>query len=79
MFSHWIGRMEVYRGGTNMIKEFQIGIEGPKDELLDFIHDFEFNKMTLNVMNDKAVFTIVTELDENTREILEVIQKNQMN
>lgn len=32
--------MEVYRGGTNMIKEFQIGIEGPKRELLDFIHDF---------------------------------------
>ncbi len=40
MFSHRIDRMEVYRGGTNMIKEFQIGIEGPKRELLDFIHDF---------------------------------------
>lgn len=62
-----------------MIKEFQIGIEGSKEELLDFVHDFEFNKMILNVMNGKAVFTIVMELDENMREILEVIQKNQMN
>lgn len=43
------------------------------------IIQYFFNKVTLNVMDDKAVFMIVTKMDESTREILEVIQKNQMN
>lgn len=62
-----------------MLKDFQIGIEGDKCELLDFINDFKFGKISLTVTNDQAIFTIVTNLDPNTRSILEQIQCNSMN
>lgn len=62
-----------------MLKDFQIGIEGDKCELLDFINDFDFSKISLTVTNDKAIFTIATNLDPNTRYVLERIQHNSMN
>ena len=62
-----------------MLKDFQIGIEGEKCELLDFINDFEFRKISLSVTNEKAIFMIATDLDPNTRYILEQIQCNSMN
>lgn len=62
-----------------MLKDFQIGIEGDKCELLGFINDFDFSKISLTVTNDQAIFTIVTNLDPNTRSILEQIQHNSMN
>lgn len=62
-----------------MLKKFQIGIEGDKCELLDFINDFEFRKISLSVTDDQAIFMIATHLDPNTRYILERIQCNSMN
>lgn len=62
-----------------MLKEFQIGIEGDKGELLDFIADFDFNKITLNVTDGRAMFVLFAPLDENTQYVLEQIQQSNVN
>lgn len=34
-----------------------IGLEGTKEELLEFLSDFEINKIAISFVDDKMVFT----------------------
>lgn len=48
-----------------------IGLEGTKEELLEFLSDFEINKIAISFVGDRMVFTASVPVDENLMEVYE--------
>ena len=50
-----------------------IGIEGPKNELLDFIAGFDIKKLAVTVDNGKIIITTTADIPQEIAERLESI------
>lgn len=48
-----------------------IGLEGTKEELLEFLSDFDINKIAISFVGDRMVFTASVPVDENLMEVYE--------
>lgn len=48
-----------------------IGLEGSKEELLEFLSDFEINKIAISFVGNNMVFTASVPVDENLMEVYE--------
>lgn len=48
-----------------------IGLEGAKEELLDFLSDFDINKIAISFVGNNMVFTASVPVDENLMEVYE--------
>ena len=61
------------------MKEYQIGIEGEKRELMDFIDDFDFRKIVVGIIDGQAIISIVAPLDKEVQHVFEQIRQENMN
>lgn len=48
-----------------------IGLEGPKEELLEFLSDFEINKIAISFVGNQMVFTTSVPVDDELMTIYE--------
>ena len=48
-----------------------IGLEGTKEELLDFLSDFDINKIAISFVGDRMVFTVSVPVDNELMEVYE--------
>lgn len=48
-----------------------IGLEGSKEELLEFLSDFEINKIVISFVGDRMVLTTSIPVDANLMELYE--------
>lgn len=48
-----------------------IGLEGTKEELLDFLSDFDINKIAISFVGNNMVFTASVPVDEKLMEVYE--------
>lgn len=48
-----------------------IGLEGTKEELLEFLADFEINKIAISFVNNQMVFTTSVPVDDELMTIYE--------
>lgn len=48
-----------------------IGLEGTKEELLEFLADFEINKIAISFVGNQMVFTTSVPVDDKLTEIYE--------
>ena len=48
-----------------------IGLEGTKEELLDFLSDFDINKIAISCVGDRMVFTASVPVDNELMEVYE--------
>lgn len=48
-----------------------IGLEGTKEELLEFLADFEINKIAISFVGNQMVFTTSVPVDDDLMEIYE--------
>lgn len=48
-----------------------IGLEGTKEELLEFLADFEINKIAISFVGNQMVFTTSVPIDDELMEIYE--------
>lgn len=48
-----------------------IGLEGSKEELLEFLSDFEINKIAISFVGDRMVLTTSIPVDTNLMDIFE--------
>ena len=48
-----------------------IGLEGTKEELLEFLADFEINKIAISFVGNQMVFTTSVPVDDKLMEIYE--------
>lgn len=48
-----------------------IGLEGSKEELLEFLSDFEINKIAISFAGDRMVLTTSVPVDTNLMDIFE--------
>lgn len=48
-----------------------IGLEGTKEELLEFLSDFEINKIAISFVEDRMVLTTSVPVDTNLMDIFE--------
>lgn len=46
-----------------------IGLEGTKEELLEFLSDFEINKIAISFVGNQMIFTISVPVDDKLMEI----------
>lgn len=61
------------------MKEYQIGIEGEKRELMDFIDVFDFSKIVVRIIDGQAIISIVAPLDKEVQHVFEQIRQKNMN
>ena len=61
------------------MKEYQIGIEGEKRELMDFIDDFDFSKIVVGIIDGQAIISIVAPLNKEVQYVFEQIRQENMN
>lgn len=61
------------------MKEYQIGIEGEKRELMDFIDVFDFSKIVVRIIDGQAIIYIVAPLDKEVQHVFEQIRQENMN
>lgn len=61
------------------MKEYQIGIEGEKRELMDFIDVFDFSKIVVRIIDGQAIISIVAPLDKEVQQVFEQIRQENMN
>lgn len=73
LFSHWVATMDCRRNNTMNNKRIlpSIGIEGTKEELLEFLSDFEINKIAISFVDNQMVFTASVPVDDKLMEIYE--------
>lgn len=50
-----------------------IGLEGTKEELLDFLSDFDINKIAISFVGNNMVFTASVPVDEKLMEVYEQV------
>lgn len=48
-----------------------IGLEGTKEEMLEFLSDFEINKIAISFVGDRMVLTTSIPVDANLMELYE--------
>lgn len=48
-----------------------IGLEGTKEELLEFLADFEINKIAISFVDNRMVFTTSVPVDDELMKIYE--------
>lgn len=48
-----------------------IGLEGTKEELLEFLADFEINKIAISFVDNQIVFTTLVPVDDELMKIYE--------
>lgn len=48
-----------------------IGLEGTKEELLDFLSDFDINKIAISFVGDRMVCTASVPVDDELMEVYE--------
>ena len=48
-----------------------IGLEGTKEELLEFLSDFEINKIAISFVGDRMVLTTSVPVDVNLMDVFE--------
>lgn len=48
-----------------------IGLEGTKEELLEFLSDFDINKIAISFVGNNMVFTASVPVDENLMKVYE--------
>lgn len=48
-----------------------IGLEGTKEELLDFLSDFDINKIAISFVGDRMVLTASVPVDNELMEVYE--------
>lgn len=48
-----------------------IGLEGTKEKLLDFLSDFDINKIAISFVGDRMVFTVSVPVDNELMEVYE--------
>lgn len=48
-----------------------IGLEGTKEELLEFLSDFEINKIAISFVNNQMIFTTSVHVDDELMKIYE--------
>lgn len=48
-----------------------IGLEGSKEELIEFLSDFEINKIAISFVGDRMVLTTSVPVDTNLMDIFE--------
>lgn len=48
-----------------------IGLEGTKEELLDFLSDFDINKIAISFVGDRMVFTASVSVNDELMEVYE--------
>lgn len=48
-----------------------IGLEGTKEELLEFLSDFEISKIAISFVGDQMIFTTSVPVDANLMDIFE--------
>lgn len=48
-----------------------IGLEGTQEELLEFLSDFDINKIAISFVGNNMVFTASVPVDENLMEVYE--------
>lgn len=48
-----------------------IGLEGTKEELLEFLSDFDINKIAISFVGNNMVFTASVSVDEKLMEVYE--------
>lgn len=73
LFSHWIATMDCRRNNTMNNKRIlpSIGLEGTKEELLEFLSDFEINKIAISFVCDKMILTTSVPVDDELMAIYE--------
>lgn len=73
LFSHWVATMDYRRNNTMNNKRIlpSIGLEGTKEELLEFLSDFEINKIAISFVDNQMVFTTSVPVDDKLMEIYE--------
>lgn len=73
LFSHWVATMDYRRNNTMSNKRIlpSIGLEGTKEELLEFLSDFEINKIAISFVDNQMVFTTSVPVDDKLMEIYE--------
>ena len=49
-----------------------IGLEGTKEELLEFLSDFEINKIAISFVDNQMVFTTSVPVDDELMSIYEL-------
>lgn len=50
-----------------------IGLEGTKEELLEFLSDFEISKIAISFVGDQMIFTTSVPVDANLMDIFEQV------
>lgn len=48
-----------------------IGLEGTKEELLEFLSDFDIKKIAISFVDDQMILTTSVPVDENLMEVYE--------
>lgn len=48
-----------------------IGLEGTKEEMLEFLSDFDINKIAISFVGDRMVFTASVPVDNELMEVYE--------
>lgn len=73
MFSHWTVTMDYRRKNAMNNKRIlpSIGLEGTKEELLEFLADFEINKIAISFVGNQMVFTTSVPVDDELITIYE--------
>lgn len=73
LFSHWVVTMDCRRNNTMNNKRIlpSIGLEGTKGELLEFLSDFEINKIAISFVGNQMVFTTSVPVDDELMTIYE--------
>lgn len=73
LFSHWIGTMGCRRNDIMNNKRIlpSIGLEGTKEELLEFLADFEINKIAISFVGNQMVLTASVPVDDELMAIYE--------
>ena len=72
LFSHWVVTMDCRRSNI-MNKRIlpSIGLEGTKEELLEFLSGFEINKIAISFVDNRMVFTTSVPVDDELMKIYE--------
>jgi hypothetical protein len=73
LFSHWVVTMDYRRNNMMNNKRIlpSIGLEGTKEELLEFLSDFEINKIAISFVGNQMIFTTSVPVDDELMTIYE--------
>lgn len=71
LFSHWVATMNCRRTDIMNNKRIlpSIGLEGTKEELLEFLSDFEINKIAISFVGNQMIFTTSVSMDDELMEV----------